>query len=110
MSKGRDAEPQGQSMKSHEGGTMIVKFDRMQISSVNDIHAGRMSRRNGKVFCKPLAVPEKETFKHVFENAKKGNEMAAVLLDEWQKNCEPRNYQEEQIVQLINKAADRIFK
>ncbi|KUO70306.1 MAG: hypothetical protein APF77_16595 [Clostridia bacterium BRH_c25] len=89
---------------------MITKFDRMQISSINDIHAGRISKVKGNVNSKKVAVPEKETFKYIFENAKKGNEMAAVLLDEWQKNCEPKGNKEEQIIHMINMAANRIFK
>lgn len=86
---------------------MIARFDRMQISSVNDTYAGSMK---GGIENKAIAVPKKETFKHVFENAKKGNEMAAVLLDEWQKNCKPKNSSERQIIDMINMAADRIFK
>lgn len=89
---------------------MEIKFDRMQISSVNDAQAGRISRGKGAAAGKTIAVPEKETFRHVFANAKKGNEMAAVLLDEWQKKCEPKDNKEKQIIDLINMAAGRIFK
>lgn len=89
---------------------MIAKFDRVLISSVNELQANRIGKRSGAANNKALPVPEKETFKHVFENAKKGNEMAAVLLDEWQKNCIPRDNKEQQIVQMINMAAGRIFK
>lgn len=89
---------------------MVAKFDRMQISSINDIWANRMSKGKGVAKARPLAVPEEETFRHVFENAKRGNEMAAVLLDDWQKNCEPKDKKEMQIIQMINMAAGRIFK
>lgn len=89
---------------------MVTKFDRMQISSVNDIQVHQLSKRKDAAGRKALAVPEKEIFYHIFENAKKGNEMAAVLLDEWQKNCQPKDNNEKQIFQLINAAAGRIFK
>jgi hypothetical protein len=59
---------------------------------------------------KTVAVPQKKTFKHIFENAKKGNEMAAVLLDEWQKNCRPKDNEEMKVIHMINLAANRIFK
>ncbi len=89
---------------------MKVKFDRVQISSVNDVQPDRTNRRKGAANSRTIAVPERETFRHVFENAKKGNEMAAVLLDEWQKNCEPKDNNEKQIIQMINMAAVSIFK
>jgi hypothetical protein len=89
---------------------MVEKFDRMQISAINDNQESRVNRKKGAANGKTIAVPEKETFKHVFENAKKGNEMAAVLLDEWQKNCTPRDNKEEQIIQMINMAAGKIFE
>ena len=41
---------------------------------------------------------------------KKGNEFAAVLIDEWQNNCCPKNEKEQQVVELINRATGKIFK
>lgn len=87
---------------------MITKFDRTLIASINHMN----SSKNDKVsaYNRRIDVPQKETFKHVFNNARKGNEFAAVLMDEWQKNCSPQNDKEKQVVLLINKAAERIFK
>ena len=87
---------------------MITKFDRMQIASINN--AQTVNRGSSIFHKKAVAVPQEETFKHVFNNAKKGNEFAAVILDEWQKNCNPKDDKEKEILQLINKAAEKIFK
>ncbi|MEA4849003.1 MAG: hypothetical protein VB106_17350 [Clostridiaceae bacterium] len=87
-----------------------MKFDRVQISSINDYQSVRIGSNANASKRKAIAVPKKETFNYVFENAKRGNEMAAVLLDEWEKNCEPKNNNETQIVSMINMAANRIFK
>ncbi|MGE5632224.1 MAG: hypothetical protein ACM3TR_14170 [Caulobacteraceae bacterium] len=89
---------------------MVAKFDRVQIASVNKIQSRHMNNMGNMPVIKKTAVPGKETFKYIFDNARKGNEMAAVLLDEWQKNCEPKGNKEKQVFQLINKAADEIFK
>jgi len=89
---------------------MIVKFDRIQISSVNDISAGGAGKVKGGMKSRTVEVPEKETFRYIFEKAKKGNEMAAVLLDDWQKNCKPKGDEEKQIINMINMAANSIFK
>lgn len=88
---------------------MITKFDRMQIASINNIQT-RTSANRMAINSKPVEVPQADTFKQVFAKAKKGNELAAVLLDDWQKNCTPKNAEEKQVVELINKAATRIFK
>lgn len=87
-----------------------MKFDRMQISFVNVFLSDRTSKVKGTAKIKKIAVPEKETFKYIFENAKKGNEMAAVLIDDWQRNCEPKNDNEKKIINMINTAANRIFR
>ena len=89
---------------------MITKFDRMQIAYINNAQVANGSRRNVLTQDQAMAVPKQETFKYVFNNAKKGNEFAAVLLDEWQKNCCPKSKEEQQVVELINKATKRIFK
>lgn len=88
---------------------MITKFDRMQIAYINNAHQAD-DRKKQVMLQKAMAVPQQETFKYVFNNAKKGNEFAAVLLDEWQKNCCPTNAEEKQVVELINKATKTIFK
>ena len=89
---------------------MITKFDRMQIAYINNAQVAMGSRKNILAQDRTIAVPKQETFKYVFNNAKKGNEFAAVLLDEWQKNCCPKNEQEQQVVELINKATKTIFR
>lgn len=89
---------------------MLAKFDRVQISSINDYQSAKIAGSTNTSKRNTVAVPEKETFKHVFENAKKGNEMAAVLLDEWEKNCEPKDNKEMQIIHMISMATNRIFK
>lgn len=90
---------------------MITKFDRMQIASINDTHSAAAKRnRVLQSTAKTVAVPQEETFKYVFDNAKKGNEFAAVLIDEWQKNCDPKNDKENKVFQLINVASKKIFE
>lgn len=89
---------------------MIAKFDRAQISSINSVQSINPNRNNALASTGKVAVPPKETFKHVFNNAKKGNEFAAVLLDEWHRHCSPADDSEQQVLQLINKAIDKIFK
>ena len=88
---------------------MVMQYDRAQIASINHIRSHR-TKDNKDISNNRVTVPEKETFKHVFKKAKDGNEMAAVLLDEWQKNCIPHNDKEEQVISLINKAVQDIFK
>lgn len=87
---------------------MITKFDRIVIASINSTQA--IKTKKAANYSKSIAVPQKETFKHIFDNAKKGNEFAAVLMDEWQSNCSPQNNEEMHVVSLINKAAEKIFK
>lgn len=87
---------------------MITKFDRTLIASVNSTNS--LINKNVVNYSKRVEVPQKEIFKHIFDNAKRGNEFAAVLMDEWQRNCSPKNSEEQHIVSLINKAADKIFK
>jgi len=89
---------------------MLTKYDRMQISYVNTGYTERTSADVGVQNGRKVAVPEKETFKQVFEKAKNGNEMAAVLLDDWQRNCEPKDAKDMQVVKMINMAALRIFR
>ncbi len=86
-----------------------MQFDRTQIASINPIRSHH-TYDNKDILNSRVTVPKKETFRHVFENAKKGNEMAAVLLDEWQKNCVPIDDKEKQVIKLINKAVEDIFK
>jgi hypothetical protein len=88
---------------------MITKFDRIQIEAINKLEI-KTTSKVGAINKKSVEVPHADTFKQVFEKAKKGNEFAAVLLDEWQKNCTPKNAEEKQVVELINKAATKIFK
>lgn len=87
-----------------------MKYDRGVISNVNISRNEAAGIYQDKSSTKKIAVPEEEAFRHVFQNAVKGNEMAAVLLDEWQRNCEPMDDSEKQIVNMINQAAKRIFK
>lgn len=89
---------------------MITKFDRMQISYINMAYAERTGAGAGVQNSRKVDVPEKETFEQIFQKAKDGNEMAAVLLDDWQKNCEPKNAKDMQVVNMINMAAMRIFR
>lgn len=87
---------------------MVAKFNRELIASINNMNTVN-SHRNNPIQSKNIAVPEKETFKCIFENAKKGNEMAAVLLDEWQRSCRPKDEKEEQMIKSIIKAANQLF-
>ncbi len=89
---------------------MLTKFDRMQISFVNVAPANISKSGSGMSKSTKVAVPEKETFEQIFEKAKHGNEMAAVLLDDWQRNCEPKDDKDMQVVHMINMAAKRIFR
>lgn len=89
---------------------MITKFDRVQISYVNTAYTERAANGAIAQSSKKVDVPEKETFEQIFEKAKNGNEMAAVLLDDWQRNCKPKDAKDMQVVSMINMAAMRIFK
>ena len=88
---------------------MVAKFNRELIRSINSGISNYPAKSKAPKQSKSVAVPGKETFRHVLENAKKGNEMAAVLLEEWQRSCKPGNEKEKRIVSSINKAADKIF-
>lgn len=87
---------------------IVVKFNRELIATIN----GNQSEEVSKVVAgnKKVAVPEQEIFQYIYDNARKGNEMAAVLLDEWQRSCKPKDDKEELIVRTIQKAANKIFK
>ncbi len=89
---------------------MFTKFDRMQISYVNMTQTERAGTGAGVQQGRKVDVPEKETFEQIFEKAKNGNEMAAVLLDDWQRNCKPKDAKDMQVVSMINMAAMRIFR
>lgn len=89
---------------------MDIKFDRAQISSINNIQLARVSKNKNLSYDHRVAVPTRETFEYILANAKKGNEMAAVQLDEWQRACEPKNEKEKQIVNLVKCAVDEILK
>lgn len=89
---------------------MFTKFDRMQISYVNVAQPEKNGGGTDAQDIRKVAVPEKETFEQIFEKAKNGNEMAAVLLDDWQRNCEPKDDKDMQVVHMINMAARRIFR
>lgn len=80
------------------------------ITSINNAQSVNASKSKIAGQGKRVAVPVKEDFKYVLENAKKGNEMAAVLLDEWQRSCKPKDIKEEQILKSINKAVSIIFR
>lgn len=86
----------------------MVKFNRELIATINNNQAEELDEVDNSN--KNVAVPEQETFQYIYENARKGNEMAAVLLDEWQRSCKPKDDKEELIVKTIQKAANRIFK
>lgn len=92
-----------------EGGVIIIKFDRSLITSISS-SATKSFYSNMTVKKRSIEVPTEETFRNIYNKAKEGNEFAAVLLDEWQRNCSPRNDNEKQIVSLINKAANTLFK
>ena len=89
---------------------MVIKYNRSVITSINSTQSVHPNKNTGTDKSKRIAVPEEEAFKYIFENAKKGNEMAAVLLDEWQRSCKPKDVKEEQIIRSINKAASQIFR
>lgn len=89
---------------------MSIMFDRVQISSVNRIQLAAGSRNRGTDVNRQTAVPTRETFLYILENAKKGNEMAAVQLDEWKNTCKPQNDSEKQIVSMIQSAVNEILK
>jgi hypothetical protein len=89
---------------------MVIKYNRSVITSINNTQSGHSNTNTITDRSRKIAVPEKDTFKYIFENAKKGNEMAAVLLDEWQRSCKPKDVKEEQIIRYINKAANQIFR
>jgi hypothetical protein len=91
------------------GGNMLEKFNRALITSINSLQSNNSSKIGMAYENKSVAVPEKETFKYILEKAKKGNEMAAVLLDEWQRSCKPGNEKEESIIRSINKAVHKFF-
>lgn len=88
---------------------MEVKFNRSLIATINSTQSAH-SDKNKETGSKCVAIPEKETFKYILENAKKGNEMAAVLIDEWQRYGKPKDEQETKIVKSINNAVDKIFR
>ncbi len=86
----------------------MVKFSRELIATINENQSEEVNKvETGN---KNIAVPEQETFQYIYDNARKGNEMAAVLLDEWQRSCKPKDDKEELIVRTIQKAANKIFK
>lgn len=89
---------------------MDIKFNRLLISSINNSHSIKSNKNTDLGNSKKNAVPSKETFDYIFQNAKKGNEMAAVQLDEWQKSCIPQNSKEKQIIRMINSAINEILK
>jgi hypothetical protein len=91
------------------GGNMVARFNRALIMSINNTQPIQPYNHKTGYKSKKVEVPEKETFRYVFEKAKRGNEMAAVLLDEWQRLCEPKNEKEVQIVKSISKAINKIF-
>ncbi|MDF2521584.1 MAG: hypothetical protein K0R84_2212 [Clostridia bacterium] len=92
-----------------KGGVIIIKFDRSLITSISSRGTkGFYSNMNAKK--RNIEVPTEETFRNIYSKAKDGNEFAAVLLDEWQRNCSPQNDKEKQIISLINKAANTLFK
>lgn len=57
-----------------------------------------------------VPVPDITTFKHIFNNAKKGNEMALVILDEWNRYCKPESNEEKLVAEMIKNAADKLFR
>ena len=88
---------------------MIVKYNRTLIMAINNTQS-EQSRNNMVTHeSKSVTVPEKETFDYIFRNALKGNEMAAVLLDEWQRSCQPKDEKEERVFKSIIRAANKIF-
>lgn len=89
---------------------MIARFDRNMIASINSTQSVCSNKNKNAHGNKRIAVPEKETFKYIFGKAKQGNEMAAVLIDEWQSSCKPKDEQEEQMIRSIYKAANKIFR
>lgn len=89
---------------------MDIKFSRMQISLINNGKLVGLNKEQNLYKNKKVAVPAKETFQYILECAKKGNEMAAVQLDEWHRCCTPQNPNEEQVIRLINKGVNEIFE
>lgn len=89
---------------------MNIQFNKRLISSINNIHPAKTNKNADMSNNNKMAVPSKKTFNYILKNAKNGNEMAAVQLDEWQKSCVPQNDKEKQIVKMINNAVDEILK
>jgi hypothetical protein len=88
----------------------VIKFDRSLITNINNVETYNIYKRKSIVNSKKVSVPKKDIFMHIFENAKKGNEMAVVILDEWQKFCKPKDETEKKVMHMIDKAAGEIFK
>ncbi len=87
----------------------IKKYNRIEIAAISSAQSVCPLKNRNVYNAKRVAVPEKDTFEYIFKNAKKGNEMAAVLLYEWQRSCKPKDKKEERIIKYINKATNRIF-
>lgn len=85
-----------------------MSFNKAQIASVNNIYLARVSK--GGASAHNVTVPTKETFEYILESAKKGNEMAAVQLDEWKSSCKPKSFKEMQVISMIKSATNEILK
>jgi hypothetical protein len=82
-----------------------VKFSKTYINSINDL---LMMKRTGKTI-KKVDVPSEESFTYILKKALTGNEMAAIQLNEWLRYCNPADANEQELLDRIKKAADKIF-
>ena len=53
-----------------KGGILMIKFDRMEIANINNAQIANNRMNSTLQQNKTIAVPRKETFNHVFKNAK----------------------------------------
>ncbi len=56
------------------------------------------------------SIPNEETFSQVLEKAKNGNEMAALHIYEWQELYKKNKVDNNEIGNMIDKAAKQLFK
>jgi hypothetical protein len=83
---------------------MEIRFNRSEISAViNSLDKGNSQ------YSRNINIPTENTFAYLFSKAKLGNEMAALLIDEWQRFCKSDDSRDKHVLELINKAAEELF-
>ncbi len=85
---------------------MEAKFNKRDISLIT---AKIYSYDSCNTQKKTIAIPSEDIFAYVFNEAKLGNEMAALQIHEWSKYCKPCNIREKCICHRIKEAAKKIF-